>query len=74
MIVSSIDPKNLFKASMDIDTNVLLFDILFRYKAKLDGERIVITINGKPFRGSFEAKITVETPYVKDIENESTST
>lgn len=73
-ITSSFDPNSLADAVFTIDTNAVLFEILFRYTAPLDGKGMDISVHGKPFRGSFEAFINVTAPFTTIMQNEVYST
>lgn len=57
-----------------IDSNILLFDVLFRYKSNITSESMDIFIEGKPFNGIFNSNISVSVPYVGNLENETDST
>ena len=70
----NITSEDVSNSTLVLDSNILLFDVLFRHKANLTGESLDIAIEGKPFNGVYNSNMSVSIPYVEDMQSEANST
>lgn len=62
----------MYGAQLYLDSNVLMFEILFRYSSVIEGTFTLSAI-GRPYRGNFEASVYVDVTLVDDIQKETRS-
>ena len=72
-ISTTITNDIISQAELEFSSNALLFGVLFRYITNITGEKLDVSIQGRPFRGSFQANISASVPLVSDIRNEINS-
>ena len=70
---TTISTDNLGGSFLNLDSNALLFEILFRYRSDLVGRKFIVPITGRPYKGEFEANIQVDVEFVPNLEKETSS-
>lgn len=73
-ITTSFPADDLKSSVLFLDSNVVMFEILFRFASEVKGRSFTLPIVGRPYRGEFEADIRVEVVIVPDLEKETSST